>query len=203
VNRLSGIHFALRGWISAALLLVLAWARFQSDAELRPTWLMLIAAGAAFRVWAARHILGHSNGHAMAEGPLSTSGPYSWSRHPLYLSNFAVACGLVLFAHCLLPWVEAALLAVTALHYGLLAIAEERFLLQRLGESYARYQRTTPRWLGFPSARAGGDESMGAAALEAKGIVPAAVSAALGRQAANLLKAAAGAVLIWALSLHG
>jgi protein-S-isoprenylcysteine O-methyltransferase Ste14 len=188
--RARGIHFALRGWLSAALFAVLAAARHSSAWDLRPAWLLLIAAGAAWRVQAARYIGDHSNRYRMAEGPLSTAGPYALGRHPLYLSNLAVAFGLVLFAHCLPWWGEALLLAAVAANYALLARAEEMFLLARLGEPYASYLRATPRWLGFP-----GNRGLAAAA-------PSGLSEAMGRQAGNLLKAAACVAAIWALARH-
>lgn len=183
------IHFALRGWISAALLGFLAWARFRSSADLRPEWLLLVVAGGAYRAWTARFIGGHSNGQRMAEGPLSTAGPYRWSRHPLYVSNLFAAAGLILFANCLPLWGGGLLFACVLGHYALLAGAEERFLLARQGESYARYLRSTPRWLGFPRVVAEG--------------APAPLSAALGRQAGNLAKSAISAAALWALARHG
>jgi protein-S-isoprenylcysteine O-methyltransferase Ste14 len=191
---MSSLHFAWRGRISAALFLALALSRFLSDAPLRPEWLILAAAGAAWRLWAARHIPAHSNGASLGGDVPATGGPYAVSRHPLYLSNLAVALGLVLFANSLPSWGAAALLAATAAHYALLARAEERFLLARLGESYASYLRAVPRWPwpvrrpAPPEAEAGRADSWGAA---------------LARQAGNLGKACACALFLWGLSVHG
>jgi protein-S-isoprenylcysteine O-methyltransferase Ste14 len=186
----TALHFALRGWISAAIFAWVAAARFFSDSELRPGWLLLVALGAAYRVHAARYIRDHSNGSRMAEGPLATEGPYALGRHPLYLSNLAVAAGIILFAGCF-PWWDSLLaLSITFVHYDALARAEERFLLPRLGEAYASYLRSTPRWLGWPRRRLASDAA-------------APLPAALGRQAGNLGKAAACVGLLWALASRG
>lgn len=191
-GRLAAWHFAGRGWISAGLFLALAAARALSETDLSPGWLLLVGAGMAGRLAAGRSIRSHSNGNAMSEGPLALGGAYAFSRHPLYLSNLAVAAGLILFAGCLPPWAAAALFAATAAHYGLLAVSEERHLLRAAGESYARYLGATPRWLGLPKR--------GAAA----GAAPASWAVSLGRQAGNLGKALACVLLLWGLAgLHG
>jgi hypothetical protein len=82
------------------------------------------------------------------------------------------------------------LLIAVAGHYVLLARAEERFLLARLGETYASYLRSTPRWLGVAAiGRVGGGER-------------AALSSAFSRQGGNLAKALVCVILIRVLAWH-
>jgi protein-S-isoprenylcysteine O-methyltransferase Ste14 len=181
-------HFALRGAILFAFLLLLAAARAMSEAPLCPPWLVLVALGMTWRLLAGRHIAVHSNGSRLEAAPLATGGPYALGRHPLYLSNLVSSAGLLLFANCLPPRGAALVLAALWIHHDLLARTEERHLAAVHGEAYQGYMQVTPRWVGLPrraDAFSGG-EGMGAA---------------LRRQGGNLARTAAAALLIWGLSL--
>ena len=188
-KRLRAFHFAWRGWFLGALLGAVAVARWRSPAPLEPAWLALAAAGLAWRAWAAFHIPGHSNGTSWAGPALAASGPYRISRHPLYFANLLTIAGLLLYAHCLPAWGIAFCLAAAAVHHEALARAEERFLLERLGDAYRGYMDVTPRWPRFPARGASGPAAR-----------PAGWREAWSRQAGNLAKACAGAGLLWILA---
>jgi protein-S-isoprenylcysteine O-methyltransferase Ste14 len=197
--RLRSLHFAGRGWVLALLLAALVFARARSQAALQPGWLILLAAGLAWRAWAGFHIAGHSNGAALAGPELAAGGPYRISRHPLYFANLLCAAGLVLYAHCLPAWAAFAILALAAAHHEALGRGEERFLLASRGDAYLRYMQVTPRWPGF--RRTGG----GAAGAGPGGGGPPAGAPdpsiagwrkALARQGWNLAKGCACALLI-------
>jgi protein-S-isoprenylcysteine O-methyltransferase Ste14 len=73
---------------------------------------------------------------------LNTTGMYSIVRHPLYLGNFIITLGLILFVA--VWWFG--LLGVLAfwLYYERIMIAEEEFLQRRFGASYAEWAEKTP-----------------------------------------------------------
>jgi protein-S-isoprenylcysteine O-methyltransferase Ste14 len=77
---------------------------------------------------------------------LITTGPYRYSRNPIYLSHLTIWVGWSLFygsvaivLGVLLMWI---LLAFLILPY------EERGLRRELGEPYVRYQSEVGRWFG-------------------------------------------------------
>jgi protein-S-isoprenylcysteine O-methyltransferase Ste14 len=160
---LTGIHFAWRGWILAALLGALAFARYRSQAPLQPGWLALLAAGLGWRAWAGAHIDGHSNGVVLSGPSLAAGGPYRLSRHPLYFANLLCAAGIVLYAHCLPLWAAVLGIALAAAHHEALARVEEKFLLARHGEGYRRYMQVTPRWPGIANPKEGKHSALGQA----------------------------------------
>ena len=65
----------------------------------RPTWttwttgLVIAAAGEFFRIWAA--------GHLDKGREVTRSGPYRWTRHPLYVGSSLIALGVVIASRSL------------------------------------------------------------------------------------------------------
>jgi protein-S-isoprenylcysteine O-methyltransferase Ste14 len=137
-----------RGWIAAIPLLALLAQRAVSGSPLRWGVLPLIAAAMLLRAWAARHLGPHGNGSGMEAPALARTGPYAFSRHPLYLANIATGVGLVLFANPPAPF-SLALIALIALQYFALARLEENALRWRYPDAYEDYAQRTPRWFGL------------------------------------------------------
>ena len=113
----------------------------------RPTWVSILmgflisVVGLAVRAWAS--------GHLRKEKILAVSGPYSYSRNPLYFGNFLLGVGIVVGAQSL--WV----LGLFILYYGIfypLIIRRERSRMRELfPEQYEEYRKRVP--LFFPSLR--------------------------------------------------
>src|SRR5258708_10457251 len=74
-----------------------------------------------------------------------TSGPFKYTRNPMYLSLIVIYLGGMLLFR--LPWALALLLPVVlALHFGVI-LPEEKYLESKFGESYVAYKRRVRRWL--------------------------------------------------------
>ncbi len=105
--------------------------------------LPLMVAGMALRTWAA--------GHLAKNERLATSGPYAYTRNPLYLGTLLVAAGLALACRRLWP---ALLLAAFFLLVYLPVIGLEEQHLRKLFTEYADYARRVPRlWPRWRGAR--------------------------------------------------
>ncbi len=144
--------FSRRGWLLAAAGLVVVGARALTsagEAPLRPEWLIYVAAAAALRLWAGGHLGDHGN-DAQARAPrLARTGPYRFSRNPLYVSNILAAIGLILFANALPLAVALTLIILIIVHHIILIRHEEKTLLALHGDAYERYRREVPRWYGL------------------------------------------------------
>jgi len=103
-----------------------------------PTWsswrigLAVALGGEAIRIWAA--------GHLEKSREVTRSGPYRWTRHPLYVGSSLIALGVLLASHSLA-------VAAAGLVYMVSTIAaavrtEEAFLRETFGDTYDRYQRS-------------------------------------------------------------
>ena len=104
----------------------------------RPTWqtwtigLAIAAVGELVRVWAA--------GHLEKSLEVTRSGPYRWTRHPLYVGSTIMAIGIVVAS-------RSAIVAVVAGLYMALTLTaairtEEAFLSRAFGDTYDRYRES-------------------------------------------------------------
>ncbi len=115
----------------------------------RPTWpslaagLFIAALGLLMRALAS--------GHIQKNQALAITGPYRYTRNPLYLGSLGLALGFVLAAR---DWLMALLaLAMLAGVYLPVIRAEEAYLSQRFGADFDQYCRQTPRLFPRPFRR--------------------------------------------------
>jgi len=105
---------------------------------------LLFLPGLGIRFWAAGFIGPVSRRSKISSDHLTTRGPYSLFRHPLYIGNaLLVVAGLTLLRpHWILTVVTVVVFVVL---YILLARAEERKFIDRYGSEYSTYRkRVTP-----------------------------------------------------------
>jgi protein-S-isoprenylcysteine O-methyltransferase Ste14 len=111
-----------------------------------------LAAGSAVAL-AGVWIRALSSGHVKKNEELATTGPYAYTRNPLYLGSIVIAAGFALAA---LRWeIAVALVLLFAVIYIPVIRGEERFLAQHFA-GYADYCARVPRLL--PRLRAGWHE---------------------------------------------
>lgn len=91
----------------------------------------IAVAGEALRVWAA--------GHLEKSREVTTSGPYRWTRHPLYVGSTLLGAGLAIASSRLV--VAIVVMAYLALTLTAAARSEERHLESKFGDAYASYRR--------------------------------------------------------------
>ncbi|MGD8388572.1 MAG: isoprenylcysteine carboxylmethyltransferase family protein [Desulfobacteraceae bacterium] len=100
---------------------------------------LLVLAG-----WMARTGLNIVFGEERTKPGVIRKGVFNWVRHPIYLSEILLYLGLLVMSLSLasaVVWIAAiAFLHVISRH-------EERLLLDRFGEDYARYMREVAMWI--------------------------------------------------------
>jgi protein-S-isoprenylcysteine O-methyltransferase Ste14 len=118
----------------------------------RPTWetwvggLAVALVGEAVRIWAA--------GHVEKSREVTQSGPYRWTRHPLYAGSILMALGVIIAAR------HPAVAIVTGVYMAATLTAairsEEAFLRRTFGDAYDRYSASAaaPMTRRFSLARA-------------------------------------------------
>ncbi len=133
----------LRVPIGFLLSIVIFWAA-------RPTGASLVAGtaiavlGEIVRIWAA--------GHVEKGREVTSSGPYRWTRHPLYVGSAIIGIGLGVASH---SWLSATIVACYLVVTLTAAVrTEEAWLREKFGDEYRAYcdGRTIRR--GFSASRA-------------------------------------------------
>ena len=85
-----------------------------------------------------------ASGHVQKDKQLTTSGPYAYTRNPLYLGSLIMAAGFAVAARNL--WIVAAMIIMFGLIYIPVIAGEESFLRHTFPE-YDDYARGVPRLL--------------------------------------------------------
>ena len=81
---------------------------------------------------------------------LVTSGPFAWSRNPIYLGNTLAMAGAALaFGN---PWFLPAGLAAAVAVTRLAIVREEAHMAAQFGDAWRAYAARTARWLGARSS---------------------------------------------------
>ena len=79
-----------------------------------------------------------------------TKGIYRYSRHPLFFSLFLRFVGVGIAS---VSWLFILLSIVLIVLVRSVAIAEERWCLEKYGDAYKEYMDRTPRWIGIPKSK--------------------------------------------------
>ncbi len=137
-NRLKKIIYRWRVRIS---LLCVILAVVLADPKL---WSLLVGLGMTIvglllRTWAC--------GYLEKERELITTGPYRFTRNPLYLGNLLIGIGVVVGARSL--WVLALTLVLFLIFYPVVIITEKQKMRKLFPEEYSTYMEKVP--LFFPT----------------------------------------------------
>ncbi|AXC15344.1 putative protein-S-isoprenylcysteine methyltransferase-like protein [Acidisarcina polymorpha] len=120
------------GFVVAALFLWLA----------RPTWLSL-----TWSLWVVVPgvwLRGYASGYVKKNAELAVSGPYAYTRNPLYLGSMLIAFGFAGASRSV--WIFLALAILFAVIYAPTIRSEEEFLSSHFPE-FREYARRVPRLL--------------------------------------------------------
>jgi protein-S-isoprenylcysteine O-methyltransferase Ste14 len=109
----------------------------------RPTWTSL---SAGFAIAAAGILVrALASGHIRKNTALATTGPYAYTRNPLYLGSIIIALGFIVAAGNV--WIGLAAIAMFAFIYLPVIAAEEKYLRSAF-PGYDHYAGQVPRF--FP-----------------------------------------------------
>jgi protein-S-isoprenylcysteine O-methyltransferase Ste14 len=109
----------------------------------RPAGLPLVVAGTLLNAWA----VAVRGGFSREQEPLTTGGPYDWSRNPMYVGWTLIHLGVGLAARS--SWV----LAVWPFSFSLLhrwVLREEQELEAQFGREFTSYREQVPRYARVP-----------------------------------------------------
>ena len=97
----------------------------------------VVLVGLGIRAWAA--------GILEKDRELAVSGPYAFTRNPLYLGSFVIGIGAVIAGA--LPWFSLLFVAFFAIMYRGAMVRENERLTERFGATHRRYREAVPMFL--------------------------------------------------------
>ncbi len=132
--------------LAAALPVIFSMFCFVGEYEenrlIWPLGALLFVAGWALRMWAQKHLGYRLN----IKRRVTTSGPYTLVRNPIYIANTLVILGAVVMSEAL--WMIPVTILWCALIYSFVVRYEEGHLAEKFGREYLAYLQVVPRW--FP-----------------------------------------------------
>lgn len=147
-NRIPWPPLILLSGVAAGMVLGAFWPI--NDAlhpAIRVAGFLLLAGAGAIDLWAA-YTMWRARTNILPHKPalrLITSGPFRFTRNPIYLANSIALTGIALAFSNL--WFVVAAVAVTFLVDRLAIRREEAHLRARFGATWDAYAARTPRWL--------------------------------------------------------
>jgi len=124
----------------------LLFAIFSFSHEIENDWLiwplgiLTFILGFTLRIWAQQHI----HYRLDIRRHLTTTGPYSFVRNPIYIGNTLICLSATILSELL--WLIPVTIVWCAVVYSLVVHYEETRLKELYGEEYLRYMLETPRW---------------------------------------------------------
>ncbi len=111
--------------------------------------IIISSSGFLIRAWTIGTTPKGTSGRNTREGQvaetLNTGGIYSLMRHPLYLGNYLMWTGIVVFTFNL--WFIIIVSLLFWIYYERIMFAEERFLERKFGEKYLEWSKKVPAFL--------------------------------------------------------
>jgi Phospholipid methyltransferase len=129
--------------------IVVAWELALNKGRLQLEWLFLpiMAWGyLQYRLCGQYRIERGGGGPGMNTPPerLVTTGPFGYTRNPMYLGHIIFLVGFALSLHSLFG---AALAVATAVWFQFRVLRDEDRLIRQFGEPYVAYQEKVKRWI--------------------------------------------------------
>ncbi|MFD4422494.1 methyltransferase family protein [Agromyces sp. NPDC058484] len=145
---------------------------------LRAGGAVALAAGCALNVWALVERRRRAVGEFQLEHPQSlvTTGPYAFSRHPMYVGWWLIHLGVGVLRRS--AWVAATLPAAALVEHLGGVLVEERTLERQFGDDWARYREHVPRYVG----RVPGHDALGAPEGDARTLSTRTAASTTGRR---------------------
>lgn len=125
-----------------------------SRRPLRLRWLPVMLAGfLQYKLSGSYRIRNAGGPPGMSQGfpeRIIDTGPYGYSRNPMYLGHMVYMVGLTLVTRSPLAL---AIAAARIPWYDQRAAEDEKRLEEKFGAEYAEYRARVPRWVGLPTSR--------------------------------------------------
>lgn len=137
-------------WLFALVIAALAagaWLRLPAIAQSRPLGIALIVAGFGLSAWGRLTFRRHGAEifpWSEAHSTIVASGPFRYTRNPMYLGMLVIGAGAALTAGTWVMWLVPVVLF--GLDHFVIIPFEERSMERAYGEAFREYKARVRRW---------------------------------------------------------
>jgi protein-S-isoprenylcysteine O-methyltransferase Ste14 len=117
------------------------WGEVENEVAVFGAGGVIFGLGLALRIWAQTHL----HYRLKMEKTLTQTGPYGYTRNPIYIANIFMLAGSCMLAE--LFWFVPIQVLWCAIIYSLVVRHEEAHLSEKYGSAYMEYVSQVPRWL--------------------------------------------------------
>jgi len=140
------LAYRLRGWLMVppfVFVILCFWGENENNWVILPLGGAVFLAGLVIRIWAQMHL----HYRLKVKKILTTTGPYSLVRNPIYIANTLILLGICILSGLL--WFLPIMLIYCAAVYAFVVRCEETHLLKKYNEDdqYREYLENVPRWI--------------------------------------------------------
>ncbi len=147
-NKLANTFFKFRSYTPIPFLLIMMIFAQPTVLTIACGFVMVII-GESIRFWGVSWAGSETRTTGAVGGTfLIISGPFAYTRNPLYVGNILMYCGFGVMSNAYFPFLLIVAFLFFALQYHLIVGEEEGYLRQTYTEQYAVYTKMVPRF--FP-----------------------------------------------------
>jgi len=144
LSSLPALAYRQRGVLVAVPLFISMFITWRECENVPAVWIaagIVFGLGVAIRIWSQQYL----HYRLPIDKTLTTGGPYTVVRNPIYIGNTLICLGITISSRVL--WMVPISLLTCCLVYTFVVRFEEDGLSKRYGEPYLAYLREVPRWI--------------------------------------------------------
>ena len=133
--------------LAGGLLHLLFPLRLLAPLPARIAGVLFVLAAGSFALWAER-VMKAAGTNVRPDKPaltIVTTGPFRFTRNPMYVSLCALQIGIALLINGVMPLLFV-LPLILVLHFGVIK-REEQYLARKFGDAYLSFKARTRRWI--------------------------------------------------------
>lgn len=144
---LSNLFFQYRSYTPLPFIVIMLIYENANTWSLTAGAIMIIA-GESIRLWGVSWAGSETRTTGKPGGTyLIVSGPFAYTRNPLYLGNIIIYLAIGIMSFAIFPYLQIFALIFFFVQYYFIIKGEEEFLLNKYGEQYKEYSDKVPRFI--------------------------------------------------------
>ncbi len=145
-SSLSSFLFKYRSYTPIPFIIIMLFYRNANIWSLIIGFIMVVT-GELIRLWGVSWAGSETRTTGEPAGTyLIVSGPFAYTRNPLYTGNILIYLGIGIMSFAIFPYLQIIALLFFFFQYHYIIKAEEEFLISKYGDDYKHYKENVPKF---------------------------------------------------------